>query len=128
MRQVPGDHRAQRRPDAVAPELVGAGGKIDVQQPGLARVRLDVLKSPVALDSGGRWAVQIGAFEHEAIAGKLADHLSRRYRTAKVLHFASPTGDWWIRVRVQADERKRAEEVAKSTETSEGAVFLVRLD
>jgi rare lipoprotein A len=115
-------------PGRVLDLSLAAAKKVDVQQPGLARVRLDVLRSPVPLDSGGRWAVQIGAFEHEAIAGKLADHLSRRYRTAKVLHFASPTGDWWIRVRVQADERKRAEEVAKSTVTSEGAVFLVRLD
>jgi rare lipoprotein A len=115
-------------PGRVLDLSLAAAKKVDVQQPGLARVRLDVLKSPVPLDSGGRWAVQIGAFEHEAEAGKLADHLSRRYRTAKVLHFASPTGDWWIRVRVQADERRRAEEVAKTTATPEGAVFLVRLD
>jgi hypothetical protein len=45
-----------------------------------------------------------------------------------VLSFDSPTGDWWVRVRVQQDDRKRANEVAKNTETVQGAIFLVRLD
>ena len=42
--------------------------------------------------------------------------------------FSSPVGDWWVRVRVQDDDRKRAEEVARNTHTSEGDIFLVRLD
>jgi len=52
----------------------------------------------------------------------------RRYRTAKVLTFNSPIGDWWVRVRVKDDLRTRAEEVLRDTTTSEGTVFLVRLD
>ena len=31
--------------------------------------------------------------------------MQRRYQTAKVLKFASPTGDWWVRVRVLDDDR-----------------------
>jgi len=54
--------------------------------------------------------------------------LSHRYQTAKVQCFGSPVGDWWVRVRVQDDDRKRAEEVAHNTRTSEGDIFLVRLD
>jgi len=107
---------------------LAAAKRVDVQQAGLAQVRLEVLKTPAPLNSGGRWAVQIGAFDREATAGKMADHISRRYHTAKILHFASPTGDWWVRVRVQSDDRRRAEEIARTTQTSEGAVFLVRLD
>ncbi len=53
---------------------------------------------------------------------------ARRYRTAKVLRFASPAGDWWVRVRVLGDDRQRAQEMVAETETPEGAVFLVRLD
>jgi hypothetical protein len=45
-----------------------------------------------------------------------------------VLSFGSPVGDWWVRVRVLQDDRKRAEEVARDTQTAEGKVFLVRLD
>jgi len=54
--------------------------------------------------------------------------LTRRYHSAHVLKFASPTGAWWVRVRVLDDDKQRAEELARATETSEGAVFLVRLD
>jgi rare lipoprotein A len=105
-----------------------AAKKVDVWGPGLALVRMEVLRTPAPLNSGGRWAVQIGAFEKEHTANKLVDHLSRRYQTAKVLCFSSPVGDWWVRVRVQDDDRKRAEEVAHNTHTSEGDIFLVRLD
>lgn len=105
-----------------------AAKKVDVWAAGVATVRLEVLRTPASLSSGGRWAVQIGAFEKEHAADKLADHLSHRYQTAKVLCFSSPVGDWWVRVRVQDDDRKRAEQVAHDTHTSEGEIFLVRLD
>lgn len=107
---------------------LAAAKKIDVWKAGLATVRVEVMQTPAPLDTGGRWAVQIGAFDNKKSAGELADHLTRRYHTAKVLSFASPTGDWWVRVRVLDDDKRRAEEVAKTTQTAEGAVFLVRLD
>ena len=107
---------------------LAAAKKVDVWQPGLAMVKLEVLQAPASLQVGGRWAVQIGAFDDKEQASKLADHLERRYHTAKVRSFSSPTGDWWVRVRVLADDKKRAEEVARGTQTTEGAVFLVRLD
>jgi len=49
-------------------------------------------------------------------------------RTAKVLDFPSPTGDWWVRVRVLNDDRLRAEEITRETHPEEGSAFLVRLD
>lgn len=105
-----------------------AAKKLDVWGPGLAEVRIEVLETPAPIGIGGRWAVQIGAFEQEQEARHLADHLERRYHTAKVLCFNSPIGDWWVRVRVRDDDRQRAQELAKDTHTPEGAVFLVRLD
>ncbi|HZP16818.1 MAG TPA: septal ring lytic transglycosylase RlpA family protein [Terriglobales bacterium] len=105
-----------------------AAKQIGLLQKGTAEVKLEVLKTPAPVDAGGRWAVQIGGFGDEAVARELAGHLSRRYHTAKVLTFDSPAGDWWIRVRVKDDLRARAEEVMRETKTSEGAVFLVRLD
>ena len=107
---------------------LAAAKKVDVWQPGTATVRIEVLKAPAALDSGGRWAVQIGAFDAEKEAANLVSHLSRRYHTAKVQQFCSPVGDWWVRVRVLGDDRQRAEEVAHDTQTSQGSIFLVRLD
>jgi rare lipoprotein A len=105
-----------------------AAKRIDLLQAGVAMVRIEVMRTPAPLETGGRWAVQIGAFEKEHAADKLADHLSHRYQTAKVQCFSSPVGDWWVRVRVQDDNRKLAEEVARKTQTPQGSIFLVRLD
>jgi rare lipoprotein A len=107
---------------------LAAAKQADIWQAGVAKVRLEVLRTPVPFDQGGRWAVQIGSFRDEDAARALANRLSRRYKTAKVLTFGSPVGDWWVRVRVLQDDRKRAEEVTRDTQTSEGKVFLVRLD
>lgn len=105
-----------------------AAEKLKLIQSGVGQVRLEVLETPSPIESGGKWAVQIGAFGHEEDARELAGHLSRRYHTAKVLTFNSPVGDWWVRVRVKDDLRARAEEVMRDEKTAEGRVFLVRLD
>jgi rare lipoprotein A len=105
-----------------------AAKKIGLVQKGTAKVRLEVLKTPSPIESGGRWAVQIGAFEREKAARDFAEHMSRRYQTAKILTFNSPIGNWWVRVRVKGDLRARAEEVMHAAKTNEGAIFLVRLD
>ena len=107
---------------------LAAAQQLDVKRAGLATVKLEVLHTPAPLDTGGKWAVQIGGFPDEHDADRLLEFLARRYRTANVLHFSSPTGDWWVRVRVRGDDKKRAEEVAHDTHTDEGGVFLVRLD
>jgi rare lipoprotein A len=105
-----------------------AAKRLDIWQPGVASVKLEVMQTPASIATGGRWAVQIGSFENQKDASDLADHLTRRYQTAKVAKFASPVGDWWVRVRVLNDDRRRAEELAHETEAAEGSVYLVRLD
>jgi rare lipoprotein A len=105
-----------------------AAKRLDIYQPGTAKVKVEVMQTPASLVAGGRWAVQIGSFEHQKEATAFADHLTRRYQTAKVAKFASPVGAWWVRVRVLNDDRKRAEDLARETETTEGSVYLVRLD
>jgi rare lipoprotein A len=107
---------------------LAAAKRLDVWQPGIAQVKVEVMKTPAALDAGGRWAVQIGSFEQQQEAAQLVDHLAHRYHTAKVVKFISPVGVWWVRVRVLDDDRKRAEEVAQETSTPQGSVYLVRLD
>jgi rare lipoprotein A len=107
---------------------LAAAKKLDVWLPGVAQVKLDVMQTPAALDTGGRWAVQIGSFQQQQDAAELVDHLMRRYHSAKVVKFVSPVGVWWVRVRVLDDDRKRAQEVAQETSTTQGSVYLVRLD
>jgi rare lipoprotein A len=115
-------------PGRVVDLSLAAARKLDVYQPGVAEVRVELMQAPAPVTSGGKWAVQIGGFPDQDAANKLADRLTRRYRTAKVLRFASPAGDWWIRVRVLDDDHERAQKLAAETRTPEGAVFVVRLD
>jgi rare lipoprotein A len=107
---------------------MAAAKKIDLWRAGVAPVKLEVLKSPSPLDTGGRWCVQIGSLQDEDSAAALQNHLKRRYREAKVVKFLSPVGVWWVRVRVDQDDRTRAETLARETQPEEGTVFLVRLD
>jgi rare lipoprotein A len=115
-------------PGRVIDLSLAAARKLDVWQPGVAPVKVELMQSGAPLDAEGKWAVQIGGFSDEKAATKLADHLTRRYRTARVLRFPSPAGDWWIRVRVLDDDHERAQKLAAETTTPEGAVFVVRLD
>jgi rare lipoprotein A len=115
-------------PGRVLDLSLAAAHKLDVYQPGVAQVKVELMQSTASAGSPGKWAVQIGGFPHEPAARKLEDRLKRRYRTAQVLCFKSPAGDWWIRVRVLNDDHDRAQTLTAETATPEGAVFLVRLD
>lgn len=115
-------------PGRIVDLSLAAAHKVDVWQPGVAEVKVELMQSGAVAGSAGKWAVQIGGMPSEKSASKLADHLTRRYHTANVLRFKSPAGDWWIRVRVLDDDHDRAKKLAAETSTSEGGVFLVRLD
>ncbi|HLZ40709.1 MAG TPA: septal ring lytic transglycosylase RlpA family protein [Candidatus Sulfotelmatobacter sp.] len=115
-------------PGRVLDLSLAAAQKVDVVRPGVAKVKVELIESPAAAALPGKWAVQIGGFPDEKAATQVADHLTRRYHSAKVLRFASPAGDWWIRVRVLDDDHERAQKLAAETRTPEGAVFVVRLD
>src|SRR5580704_1768647 len=79
-------------PGRIVDLSLAAARKIDVVQPGVAEVKVELVESTPSAETGGRWAVQIGSFADEHAAVTLADYLARRYRTAKVLHFNSPAG------------------------------------
>jgi rare lipoprotein A len=115
-------------PGRIVDLSLAAARKVDVWQPGIAEVKVELMESGAQVAAPGKWAVQIGGIPDEKAATKLADKLTRRYHTAKVLRFKSPAGDWWIRVRVLDDDHDRAQKLAAETTTPEGAVFLVRLD
>ncbi len=115
-------------PGRVVDLSLAAAHKLDVWQPGVAEVKVELMESGAVPGSPGKWAVQIGGMPDEKAATKLADRLTRRYHTANILRFKSPAGDWWIRVRVLDDDHERAQKLAAETTTPEGAVFLVRLD
>ncbi len=98
-----------------------------VYRAGLANVRIDVYQTPRPMDVGGRWCVQIGAFEHEHKAEKLRDQLERQYDSAQVIDFEGPTG-YWVRIRPHGDNRELAEAIVRKLRPVEGDAYLVRLD
>jgi len=114
--------------DRIIDLSMGAAKALDVWRPGTAKVRLDVLYTPSPIEDGGRWCVQIGAIKDEDTALELKDKLVHRYKDAKVLEFRSPVDDFWVRVRVDHDDKQKAEEVARKMSTPEGNIFLVRID
>lgn len=106
---------------------LAAAKAVDVWGPGTAWVKMEVLETPVPLDIGGKWAVQIGAFDTVQAATEMKQSLISRYHPARVSEFAGPTGEW-VRIRVQNDDRELAEDISRKIATPEGGVFLVRLD
>jgi len=113
--------------DRIVDLSLAAAKAVDVWRPGTAEVKLEVLSAPAPIAEGGRWCVQIGAFQSEREARKLKEKLQDRYASADVIQFTGPTGEW-VRLRPQGDDKRQAEEVASKTHVKEGGVFLVRLD
>jgi rare lipoprotein A len=98
---------------------------------GVANVRVEAWTpgpsaSPTAIP-GGRWCVQVGAFQKEKDAVKLKNDLIRRYTTAKVIEFPGPTGHW-VRINPARPDKAHATEVAGSIHVSGAAPYLVRTD
>lgn len=113
--------------DRVIDLSLAAAKAVDVWRPGTAMVKIEVLSAPVPISEGGRWCVQIGAFQSRHDAQKLKEKLQGRYENAQVIEFTGPTGEW-VRIRPQGDDKRTAQEVASKTHVKEGGVFLVRLD
>jgi rare lipoprotein A len=106
---------------------IGAAKAVGIWRPGLGDVRIDVFSTPKPIDEGGRWCVQIGAFQHQKDALQLQARLERQYRTANVIEFQGPTG-FWVRIRPANDDRTVAVSIAQSLQPVEGEAWLVRLD
>jgi rare lipoprotein A len=113
--------------DRIVDLSAAAAKAVNVYLPGTAKVRLDVLKSPHSIETGGRWCVQIGAFHSASGAKHLEKHLLHRYPDAQVLRFEGPTG-YWVRIRVANDDKEMTREVFDHIEVNEGGAFMVRLD
>ena len=113
--------------DRIIDLSVAAAKAVNVYLPGTAKVRLDVLETPRPIETGGRWCVQIGAFQSQSDAIDLKNQLLQRYSGAQVIQFKGPTG-YWVRIRVPQDDKQKTRKVFEQTEVTEGGVFMVRLD
>ncbi|MDR3763858.1 MAG: septal ring lytic transglycosylase RlpA family protein [Acidobacteriota bacterium] len=113
--------------DRVIDLSMAAAKALDIYLPGTAPVRIEVLDAPHPIETGGRWCVQMGAFQSQDAALDMKEHLQDRYPTAQVLQFKGPTG-YWVRVRVESDDKEQTRKVFDHVKVKEGAVFMVRLD
>ncbi len=100
-----------------------------VYRAGVAKVRLEAYlpANSATTIPGGRWCVQIGAFYDPADALQLKNDLARRYKTAKVIEFAGPTGHW-VRINPAQPDKAHATEIADSIHIPDAEPYVTRLD
>lgn len=103
---------------------LAAAQAIGVYRAGVARVKVEAFAHPAA-DPEGRWCVQIGVFLEAADAIQVKNDLALRYRTAKVIQFAGPTG-YWVRINPAQADRKTAAAIADSIHLPDADPYLVR--
>jgi len=109
---------------------IAAAKATGVYRAGVARVRIEAYTPPPKPNGipGGRWCVQIGAFDREKDAIKLKEDLLRRYTTAKVIEFEGPTG-YWVRINPAYPDHTHATEVADGIRSTASAEpYLTRTD
>jgi peptidoglycan lytic transglycosylase len=114
-------------PDKIIDLTIASAKAIGIYRVGSARVRIDVYQTPMPVDSGGRWCVQIGAFTSERKAEKLKEQLLRKYPEARVIEFPGESS-YWVRIRPEGDDREEAEFIASHVHPVEGDAYLTRLD
>jgi len=114
-------------PDKVIDLTIASAKATGVYRVGVARVRIDVYRTPKPIDEGGRWCVQIGAFKSQRKAEKLKAQLLRKYPGSHVIDF-SGEHSYWVRIRPEGDNREMAESIARHVHPSQGDAYLTRLD
>jgi rare lipoprotein A len=100
---------------------LGAAEALEMQQAGIARVRLTVLESPEERPPSRYW-VQVGAFQQESNARALLAALERSYPAAVIR-----IDEGWYQVRVPSGEKKRkAQALRRDLERAGFETLLVR--
>ena len=115
-------------PGRVLDLSMGAAKAIGVYRVGVAKVRVEGFPH-LTSNPDGRWCVQTGAFKDQTDALDLKAALLERYRTAKVIEFAGPTG-YWVRIDPASRSKSQAEEVLTwiGNPDPAAAPYLVRTD
>jgi rare lipoprotein A len=106
----------------------GAALAIGLYRAGIGKVRVEAFANPTA-DPAGHWCVQTGAFKTESAALDLKSALKDRYRGAKVIEFAGPTG-FWVRIDPPLRDRKTADQITAwiGAPEAQSQAYLVRTD
>jgi rare lipoprotein A len=103
---------------------LAAAKAIGLYRMGVAKVKVEAFAHPGS-DPEGRWCVQIGAFIDPDDAVQLKNELLSRYKTAKVIEFAGPTGHW-VRINPATPDHATAERIAASIHVPDAVPYLIR--
>jgi rare lipoprotein A len=103
---------------------LAAAKEIGLYKMGVAKVKVEAFAKPGA-DPEGRWCVQIGAFIDANDAVQLKNDLLSRYKTAKVIEFAGPTGHW-VRINPAPADRATASRIAETIHLPDAEPYLIR--
>jgi len=109
--------------------LAGARA-IDLVGPGTARVKVEVMSAPANVSvTGGRFAVQVGAFADRANAERLRERLAVDYQHISIQDTTGPTGRLF-RVRVGSEPSEASAQKLGNKLSGEIGLrsFVVRLD
>jgi rare lipoprotein A len=105
-----------------------AARQIDLIGPGVAKVRLEVIRAPENA-SAGLFAVQVGAFRDPAAAERLRGEMAVRYGSARLVPRTGSPPLWRILVGTEATEDGANRLAAQIMEQlGEKNAFVVRLD
>jgi len=103
---------------------IAAAKAIGVYKMGIAKVKVEAFAHPGS-DPEGRWCVQVGAFIDPNDAIQLKNDLLGRYKTAKVIEFAGPTGHW-VRINPAQPDKATANRIAESIHLPDAEPYVVR--
>jgi rare lipoprotein A len=105
-----------------------AARAIDLLGPGVAPVRLEVIRLPESIEPAV-FAVQVGAFRSRENADRLRDAMAARYGTARVVLRQGNPDLWRVLVGAEATTDAAGALAARiHAETGENSGFVVRLD
>ena len=106
-----------------------AAREIEMIGPGIARVRVEVIRAPEGVKSGV-FAVQVGAFRDRGNAERLRSQMQSLYGSARLIQRAEKPGLWFVLVGAETSEdaaRELAERIRQNSVEKNGC-FVVRVD
>jgi rare lipoprotein A len=106
-----------------------AARELEMVGPGLARVRIEVIRTPPSAVPG-LFAVQVGAFRNRANAERLRSRMEERYGSARLLQRPEDPSVWRVLVGAETSESGAnglAERIRQDSSEKMSA-FVVRID
>jgi rare lipoprotein A len=106
-----------------------AAREIEMIGPGIARVRVEVIRAPEGVPTGV-FAVQVGAFRDRGNAERLRSQMQSRFGPARLIQRAEKPGFWFVLVGSETSEDAARDLASRIRQNSveKNDCFVVRVD